>query len=190
MTFTKYLRQIWKRPKENRIYKERLISWRREPVITKVDKPTRINRARALGYKAKQGFVVVRVRIKKGTRKRPRITKGRKPKKLGTKIPAKKSKQWICEERASKKFPNLEVLNSYWIGDDGVHQWYEVILVDKYHPQIKSDKDINWVLEKQHKGRVFRGLTSAGKKGRGLRNKGRGAEKIRPNIRAHKGRGK
>lgn len=190
MVFTKYLRQIWKRPKENKVYKERLIAWRKQNAIVRIDKPTRIDRAHALGYKAKQGFVIVRVRIKKGTRRRTRITKGRKPKKLGTKIPAKKSKQWIAEERAARKFPNLEVLNSYWVGDDSVHKWYEVILVDKHHPQIKNDKDINWILEKQHKGRVFRGLTSAGKKSRGLRNKGMGAEKIRPSIRANKGRGK
>lgn len=190
MGFTKYLRDIWKRPKENKIYKERLIAWRKENSIVRIDKPTRLDRARALGYKAKQGFVIVRVRIKKGTRRRTRITKGRKPKKLGTKIPAKKSKRWIAEERVARKFPNLEVLNSYWVGEDGVYKWYEVILVDKHHPQIKSDKDINWILEKQHKGRVFRGLTSAGKKSRGLRNKGMGAEKIRPSIGAHRGRGK
>ena len=42
-------------------------------------------------------------------------------------------------------------------------------MVDKYHPVIKADKNINWICEKQHRKRVFRGLTSAGKKMRGLR---------------------
>lgn len=190
MSFTKYLRQVWKRPKENKAYKERLISWRKENVVTKIERPTRIDRARALGYKAKQGFVVARVRIKKGTRRRSIKRKGKKPSSLGTKIPAKKSKQWIAEERASKKFPNLEVLNSYWAADDGVNRWYEVILVDKNHPQIKNDKDINWILGKQHKGRVYRGKTSAGRKSRGLRKKGFGAEKVRPSIKSNKNRGK
>jgi len=190
MVFTKYIREIWKRPKENEIYRERLINFRKEGTITKIPKPTRLDRAKALGYKAKQGFVVVRVRIKKGTRVRKRITKGRKPSKIGTRIPAKKSKQFIAEERVARKFKNLEVLNSYWVGEDGKSKWYEVILVDKNHTQIKNDKDINWILEKQHKGRVFRGLTSAGKKSRGLRNKGKGAEKIRPSIRAKGGKGK
>ena len=37
---------------------------------------------------------------------------------------------------------------------------------------------------------VLRGKTSAGQKGRGLMYKGRGAEKIRPSIRANKTRGK
>ncbi|MEM2338349.1 MAG: 50S ribosomal protein L15e, partial [Candidatus Bathyarchaeia archaeon] len=46
------------------------------------------------------------------------------------------------------------------------------------------DKDVNWICQKQHRGRVFRGLTSAGKKVRGLRKKGRGAEKARPSKKA------
>ena len=192
MGFYKYLRSLWKRPKDNlgSAYKEKLILFRREPAILRIERPTRLDRAHALGYKAKQGFVVVRVRVRKGTRVRPRVTKGRKPKHIGTKIPAKKSLQWIAEERAARKYPNLEVLNSYWIAEDGQYKWFEVILVDKNHPAIQADKDIRWICEKQHKGRVFRGLTSAGRKSRGLRNKGKGAEKIRPSIRANKGRGK
>ena len=45
------------------------------------------------------------------------------------------------------------------------------------HPSIKNDSNINWICESQHTRRVFRGLTSEGKKTRGLRNKGKGAEK-------------
>ena len=40
----------------------------------------------------------------------------RKPSKSGiTKITMAKSTQRIAEERASKRYPNLEVLNSYWV---------------------------------------------------------------------------
>ncbi|RLJ00970.1 MAG: 50S ribosomal protein L15e [Candidatus Aenigmatarchaeota archaeon] len=190
MGFGKYLREIWKVPKKNEVYKERLIEYRKENVVVKIDKPTRLDRAKALGYKAKQGFIVTRAKIKKGTRVRTRITKGRKPSNLGTRIPAKKSKQVIIEERVARKFPNLEVLNSYWVGEDGKSTWFEVILVDKNHPQIRNDKDVNWMLERQHKGRVFRGMTSAAKKSRGLSRKGVGAEKIRPSIRSNKTQGK
>ncbi len=190
VVFSKYIQKAWKKPKENKLYKEKLIDFRKQRVITKIDKPTRIDRAKTLGYKAKQGFVVVRVKIKKGTRVRKRVTKGRKPSKLGTRIPAKKSKQVISEERIAKKFPNLEVLNSYWVGEDGKSKWYEVILVDKNHPQIKNDKSINWILSRKNKNRVLRGLTSAGKKSRGLTKKGKGAEKIRPGIGAKGGQGK
>ncbi|MEC8626004.1 MAG: 50S ribosomal protein L15e, partial [Candidatus Thermoplasmatota archaeon] len=42
-----------------------------------------------------------------------------------------------------------------------------------------------------HRGRAARGLTSAGKRGRGLsRSKGKGAEKLRPSLKANLNRGK
>jgi len=70
----------------------------------------------------------------------------------------------IAEERVAKRFPNMEVLNSYYVGEDGVYKWFEVILVDPHHPSIRSDSDINWICDETQKGRVFRGLTSAGKR--------------------------
>ena len=33
-----------------------------------------------------------------------------------------------------RKYPNMEVLNSYWVGQDGKQKYYEVILVDGHHP--------------------------------------------------------
>ena len=146
------------------------MEWRRQPAIVRVEKPTRINRARALGYKSKIGFIVVRVRVRKGGLRKPRPRSGRRPKRMGVYgfAPAK-SLRLIAEERAARKYPNLEVLNSYYVGEDGLYKWYEVILVDPHHPAIRKDPDINWITEKQHRRRVFRGLTSAGKKMRGLR---------------------
>jgi len=94
-----------------------------------------------------------------------------------------KSLRLIAEERAARKFPNMEVLNSYWVGEDGRSKWFEVILVDTSSPCIKTDKDVGWITEKQHTRRALRSLTSAGKKVRGLRNTGRGAEKMRPSKR-------
>jgi large subunit ribosomal protein L15e len=94
-----------------------------------------------------------------------------------------KSLRLIAEERAGRKFPNLEVLNSYWVGEDGRSKWFEIILVDPDHPVIKTDADVSWIAEKQHHRRAFRSLTSAGKRVRSLRHKGRGAEKVRPSRR-------
>ena len=82
------------------------------------------------------------------------------------------------------------IRSTVWIGKDGKNHFYEVILVDPYHPVIINDTKINWVYSTFSKRRVLRGKTSAGLKGRGLRHKGRGAEKIRPSIRANLGRGK
>lgn len=168
-----YIAELWKRPYEDdmkELMRERLIKWRKEPAVIRIDKPTRIDRARALGYKAKLGFIIVRVRVRKGGRRKPRPDSGRRPKRMGIYgfAPAK-SLRLIAEERAARKYPNLEVLNSYYVGEDGNYKWFEVILVDPNHPAICKDHDIKWICEKQHKRRVFRGLTSAGKKMRGLR---------------------
>jgi large subunit ribosomal protein L15e len=187
MGYLKYVKEAWKKPRENLgdRYKEMLFNWRREAAIERVEYPTRPDRARALGYRAKQGFVIARVRVVRGGKKNPRIMKGRDGGNKSTRIVQSKNYQWIAEEKAQKRFPNLEVLNSYWVGEDEKHAWYEVILVDVYHPQIMADPQINWIVSNKHTRRVFRGLTSAAKKSRGLRNKGLGAEKVRPSVRAH-----
>ena len=194
MGIYKYIREAWKRPKESYVRQllwERLQQWRREPAVVRIERPTRLDRARALGYKPKQGIIVVRVRVRRGGLRKPRPKNSKKPATLGVnKITMGKSIQRIAEERAARRYPNMEVLNSYWVGEDGKYKWYEVILVDPYHPAIKSDPQLNWLCTGKHRGRAFRGLTSAGKKGRGLRNKGIGAEKVRPSIRAHGRRGK
>jgi large subunit ribosomal protein L15e len=179
----KYVRDAWKNP-DNSYVRElmwtRAPIWRREKVIQRIDRPTRIDRARSLGYKAKKGYVVVRTRVRRGGMRKSRFTAGRKPKRMGIKkITPSKSIQRIAEERVSKKYPNMEVLNSYWVWADGKFKFFEVILVDPQSPSIINDSKINWICDKQHKSRSLRGLTSAGKKGRGLRNKGKGAEKLR-----------
>ena len=183
MGFYKYLAEAWKKPTRE-MQRSRYVQWRAEERFVKVENPTRIDRARALGYKAKPGFVVVRARIQKGGRKRSRAVAGRKPTKLGIYFNPSKSLQLQSEQRVQRKYPNLEVLNSYWVGDDGHHEFYEIILVDPNHPQIRADKDVSWICKPENRRRVYRGLTAAGKKSRGLLNKGRGAEKVRPSVRA------
>ena len=152
-------------------YKQRLVMFRKQGTIARVSKPTNIARARSLGYRAKQGFVVVRVRVPKGMRKRPKPSGGRRPKTAGRFFSLDKSKKHVGEEKAARKYPNLEVLNSYWVGEDGMHKWFECIMVDSSHPAIKSDKRVGWICSPKQKGRTFRGLTSSGKKSRGLRKK-------------------
>ena len=169
--------------------KEKLIEWRRQSVITKLEKPTDIGKARILGYKDKKGYIVIRVRIIRGGRKRPRHKKGRKSTKQTIRKHLKMNYQWVAEQRVARKFTNLEVLNSYQIGKDGMHYFFEVILIDPERPEIKNDKTINWICRQENRGRVFRGLTSAGKKSRGLRSKSHEL-KVRPSSRAWGRRGK
>ncbi len=130
----KYYARAWADTEESYIgelMRQRAIQWRREPAITRIEKPTRLNRAHALGYKAKRGFVTVRVRVRRGGPRKTRPSAGRRPKRMGVlKHVLGKSMKLIAEERAARKFPNLKVLNSYWIWEDGRYKWFEVILVD------------------------------------------------------------
>lgn len=191
MSYYKYARKQYDQPKENldELWQQRLVEWRDQDSLVKVDNPTRIPKARSLGYKAKEGFHVVRSRVRKGNTKRERPSGGRRPKRTGqNRFSPKKSKQVIAEQRASNKYENMEVLNSYWVAEDGTYKWYEVIMVEPDHPQIDSDDDINWITEQRD--RVERGLTPAAKESRGLRNKGKGAEKVRPSQAANDNKGK
>jgi large subunit ribosomal protein L15e len=171
MSTYKYIGKAWKKKEVAKgILKKKLIEWRKQNTVERIDKPTRLDRARALGYKAKKGYVLARVRIRKGGRRRPADRRGRKPSKAGlVHFTFGKSKQWISEEKAQRKFPNLEVLNSYPVGSIGTHHYFEIILVDPDNPNIKNDPKINWVCNPANRRRVLRGLTSAGKKSRGLK---------------------
>lgn len=163
-----YIGQAWKKPSLE--MRKMQIAWRHGNAIERVDKPLRLDRARALGYKAKPGFIVVRVKLLRGGRKRTRPNAGRRSKRMTSRKVLKMNYQGVAEQRAARKYRNLEVLNSYWIGEDGMYYFYEVILVDPSHPQINNDPGLKWIANA--KGRAFRGRTSAGKKSRGFRHKG------------------
>jgi large subunit ribosomal protein L15e len=171
-SFYRYISDAWKRPATSyagELRLNRLVKWRREPAVVRLERPTRLDRARSLGYKAKHGIIVVRAKVRRGGRRKSRPKHGRKSKGMGIhKITPGKSLQRIAEERAARKYPNMEILNSYWVAEDGKRKWYEIILVEPAHPEIKSDKNLNWICNPSNKRRVFRGKTSAGKKGRSL----------------------
>jgi large subunit ribosomal protein L15e len=168
------------------IYTKKLIEFRKlEGSIVKVDKPSNIPRARELGYKAKQGVSVVFVKVRKGGGLILRPKNARRPKRMGiNKITRRVSIQRMAEQKADKAYENLEVLNSYYVGEDGQKKYFEVIMVDPNHPSIINDMDLNWIVSEKHSSRAQRGLTSAGKKNRGLVKKGTGTEKAGPSNRA------
>ena len=189
-----FVREAWNRPEKSEVKAllwDRMQLWRREGSVTRLEHPTRIDRARSLGYKAKQGIAVVRVQVRRGGRRRSRYVRARRSARMGkNRITPGKSLQRIAEERASRRYPNMEVLNSYWVGQDGKLKYYEVILVDGHHPVIKSDPNLSWIGNTVHRGRAERGKTAAGRMGRGMRTQGRGTEKTRPSIRSHANQGK
>lgn len=179
MGYLKYVKKAWNEDSKEvqELMKERKIQWRNQPATTRIARPTRLDRARSLGYKPKKGIVVVRQRMIRGGRQRPDIKGGRRPTTSGQRKVVSKNYQALCEERASKKYPNCEVLNSYFIAKDGRYVWYEIILIDRDRPEVFMDKTKAWAFDTR--GRAERGLTSAGRKGRGLRKKGMGSEKTR-----------
>lgn len=143
-------------------------------VCHRASRPTRPDKARRLGYKAKQGYVIYRIRVRRGGRKRP-VPKGAtygKPTNQGVnQLKYQRSLRSTAEERVGRRCANLRVLNSYWVNQDSTYKYYEVILVDPQHKAIRRDPKINWIVKPVHKHRESRGLTATGKKSRGL-NKG------------------
>jgi len=123
--------------------REKAVIWRKQNAVTRVDKPSRITRARRLGYKAKQGITVVRMRVGTGGMRKQRPRGGRRPKHLGvTRIKAAVSMKQVAERRVLERYPNMKLLGSYFLYKDGMHYWFEIILADPSHPSIAKDKEL------------------------------------------------
>jgi hypothetical protein len=94
-------------------------------VVHRATRPSRVDKARRLGYKAKQGYVIFRTRVRRGGRKRPNpkgIVYG-KPKHQGIhKLKFQRSLRSVAEERVGRRATNLRVLNSYWVGQDATYK--------------------------------------------------------------------
>ena len=137
--------QVWiKLWKENSPeIRERVVHWRKQEAVTRIEKPSRIQRARRLGYKAKKGIVVIRMRVGTGGMRKQRPRGGRRPKHLGvTRIKADVSMKEVAENRVLERYPNMKLLGSYFVYKDGMHYWFEVILADPSHPRIAKDKEL------------------------------------------------
>ena len=123
--------------------RQRAILWRKQNAVTRIDKPSRLLRARRLGYKAKQGIIVIRMRVGTGGMRKQRPRGGRRPKHLGvTRIKADDNMKKVAQRRVLERYPNMELLGSYFLYKDGMHYWYEVILADPSHPRIIKDKEL------------------------------------------------
>lgn len=74
----KYLEELWRKKQSDVLrYLLRVRAWeyRQLPKMYRVNRPSRPDKARRLGFKAKQGFIVYRVAVRRGGRKRP-VSKG------------------------------------------------------------------------------------------------------------------
>ena len=69
----KYLEELWRKKQSDTMrFMLRVRAWeyRRLPKIHRCSRPTRPEKARHVGYKAKQGYVIYRVSVRRGGRKR------------------------------------------------------------------------------------------------------------------------
>jgi large subunit ribosomal protein L15e len=160
----KYLEELWRRKQSdimNFILRVRTWEFRQLPVIHRASRPSRPDKARKLGYKAKNGYIIYRVRVRRGGRKRP-VAKGivtGKPTSVGiNQLKPTRNLRSVAEERVGRKIGGLRVLNSYWVGQDGTHKFFEVIMVDPGHNAIRNDPRINWICQPVHKHRELRDL--------------------------------
>jgi large subunit ribosomal protein L15e len=146
------------------LLKQRGMEYRKEKkAVVKVDKPTNIVSAKSIGYKAKQGIFVARVRVRKGSGTYARPKNKRRPKRQGqAKLTRRKSVRAMAEEKASKKFENAEVLGSYKIAEDGKSHYFEIVLADRESTRVGTDKRLVYLFKGQ-KGRAERGKTFAGR---------------------------
>ncbi|KAJ6260179.1 hypothetical protein Dda_4402 [Drechslerella dactyloides] len=173
----KYIEELQKKKQSDVLQfllRVRCWHYRNLAVCHRASRPSRPDKARRLGYKAKQGYVIYRIRVRRGGRKRP-VPKGAtygKPTNQGVnQLKYQRSLRSTAEERVGRRCANLRVLNSYWINQDSTYKYFEVILVDPQHKAIRRDARINWIVKPVHKHRECRGLTATGKKSRGI-NKG------------------
>ena len=170
----KYIQELYRKKQSDVMrFLQRVRTWqyRQLSSVHRAPRPTRPDKARRLGYRAKQGVCIYRVRVRRGGRKRP-VPKGAtygKPTNQGVnQLKFQRSLQATAEERAGRKCRGLRVLNSYWVGEDSSYKFYEIIMVDPSNTTVRRDPALNWLCSATKKHREIRGLTSASRKSRGL----------------------
>jgi large subunit ribosomal protein L15e len=122
--------------------RQRAIALRRAPTMERIERPSRLDKARMLGYKAKEGVVVIRIRVGAHGMRRPRPVAGRRPKHMGVlRMKSDEPVKKVAERRVKERHSNLELLGSYQLWVDGKHRWFECVMIDPAHPAIKKDYD-------------------------------------------------
>jgi large subunit ribosomal protein L15e len=113
-------------------FRQRLQQFRKLRTVEKKDRPTNPVRAHALGYKARKDYSIAVVRIKRGKRSRPKPDQGRKPGRNRKFVNPGESLQMYAQRKVGRRFPNMKILNSYLVGEDGMYKYFEVIMKDEH----------------------------------------------------------
>ena len=82
--FLQYVEELWRKKQSDVLrFLMRVRCWefRQLPGIIRLTRPSRPDKARKVGFKSKQGYVIYRVRVRRGGRKRPvsKVRRQRKP---------------------------------------------------------------------------------------------------------------
>ena len=116
----KYLQELWRKKQSDLIrflLRVRCWQYRQLTAVHRASRPTRPDKARRLGYKAKQGYVIYRVRVRRGGRKR-KVRKGHqcgKPTNQGvTQLKFQRSLRSVAEVRREGGWVRF-----YWEKIDG-----------------------------------------------------------------------
>src|SRR2546428_8421214 len=118
------LQQLWRKHDPERLgwLRQEAVEWRRDPVIMRIRRPTRPDKGSLLGYKAKQGIIMVRVRVRTGGARKPRPASGRRQKALGSvKFTRAISFQRVGENGPLRKATNMIVMIAYYLISIGNH---------------------------------------------------------------------
>ena len=133
---------------------------RAAPPLSPLTPLPRPDEARRLGFKAKQGYVIYRIRVRHGGYKRP-VPKGAtfgKPVSHGVnQLQFARSLQSAAEERTGRHRGALRLLNPYWVGEESTYQFFEVILIDPFHTAIRRNPDPWWTTKPVHNHEEIRG---------------------------------
>ncbi|KAK2094373.1 60S ribosomal protein L15 [Saguinus oedipus] len=178
MGVCKYIQELWRKKQSDVMcFPLRVGCWQycQLSVLHRAHCPTCPDKLSQLGYKAKQGYVIYRIRVCHGDSKCP-VPKGASysnPVHHGVnQLKFAQSLQPVAEEQAGSHCWSLRVLNSYWVGEDSTYKLLEVILIDPFHKAIRRNLDTQWITTLVHKHKEVSGLTSVGQKNRSL-GKGR-----------------
>merc|ERR1711879_846842 len=153
----KYIQELYRKKQSDImrfLIRVRCWQYRQLSSVHRASRPTRPDKARRLGYRAKQGFIIYRVRIRRGGRKRP-VPKGctyGKPKTHGINqlkfyevilvdpfhktIRRDPQIQWICTSK--HKHRELRGLTSAGRSSRGLGKGH------KYHKTIGGSRRANW----------------------------------------------
>ncbi|XP_046408353.1 60S ribosomal protein L15-like [Ischnura elegans] len=156
------------------LLRTRCLQYRQSSKMHPVPRLSRRGKARRLGYRAKQGFVIFRIGGR-GVGRESAVPKGctcGKAKSHGVnQSNSNRNLQSIAEKRVGRRCGGLRALNSYWVALDSTYKYFEVILVDPSHKAIRRDTKFSWICNAVHKHKELRGKTSAGRKTRGKRER-------------------